>query len=76
MRYTWVSGLRKSNIFMLPKYWMNSPFISSHPYSIILYLHTVMVVPAVAMVKIYENDLWMNSFLVKLQDLKGTSTDI
>ena len=27
------------------------------------------MLPGVAMAKIFENDLWMNSFLVQLQDL-------
>ena len=47
---------------------MNSPFTSSPR---ILYMHIAML-PGVAMVKILENDLWMNSFLVELQDLNLT----
>ena len=59
MRYAWVSGLWK---------FMSSPSNSSPPHSAILYMYIAML-PGVAIVKILENDLWKNLFLVKLQDL-------
>ena len=68
MRYTWVSGMRKSKFLVLRNYWMNSSFTSSPPHFAILPIHIAML-PGVAMAKILEKDLWMNSFLVKLQDL-------
>ena len=68
MCYTCVSGLRKSKFLVLPNYWMNLPFTSWPPDSTILYIHIAML-PGVAMFEIFENDLWMNSFLVKLHDL-------
>ena len=33
-----------------------------------MYMH-IALFPGVDMAKMYENDLWMNSFLLKLQDL-------
>ena len=61
-------GLRKSKFLALPNYWMNSPFTSWPPHSTILYIHIAMLL-GVGMIEIFENDLWMNLFLVKLHGL-------
>ena len=63
----WV-GCENPIFFVLSNYWMNSPFTSWPPLSTILYIHIVML-PGAAMFETFKNDLWMNSFLVKLHDL-------
>ena len=66
MRYTWVSVFSKSKFLALPNYWIML-FTSSPPRSTIPYMH-IPLLPDLAMVKKRENDLWINLFLVKLQD--------